>query len=182
MADNPMTEAVTHMLRAEDEPGRSLAIGELLDRLLRSTGLNVDKVGPVTAAMLLLWRSEHETDALGRAQDLALAALRRADLSPDELLRLATTGRLLMGAALELQEAKLLGAVDAETAEYVPQEEDLAFWLGKHVVQVKAVERTEVRNDEGAIFSIMSVDVLTAGGQRLAVSPKELKLYWRDGE
>lgn len=183
MTDTPVTEAVTHMLRADDEPGRSLAIGELLDRLLRSTGLSVDKVGPVAAAMLLLWRSEHETATLERAHDLALTALRRGDFNPDELIRLTTTGRLLMGLALELQEAQLLKVLDAKEAEYEPRENDLVIWLGRHVAKVVAVSSVQIHGDDGVtpVETVTDVTILAASGQRIPVSSKGLTLYWREG-
>lgn len=168
------------MLGAEDNVGRARAIGELLDRLVRSTGHLPDRLGPLTAVLLLLWRGSHNPDEVGQARSQAVAVLKAAELDVRELTRLATTGRTLLDVALRLQGEALLAA--PESAEYVPQEGDLAIWLDKHVVKIAAVDAAEIRDGSGPLKTIRSVWVLTAGGQRLPVSPGELELYHREGE
>jgi hypothetical protein len=182
MTENPVVTAVTHMLQADDETGRCLAIGELLDRLVRSTGLKQDRLAPPVAALLLLWRAEREASSLAQAQERAQEALRRGELSMDELVKLATAGRLLMGAALELQSEQLLAEADAEAEKYSPREDDLAVWLGKHVVKVVRVDVSEVHDGTGQIGEIVNVLIRTLGGQDIAVPPDKLTLYHREDE
>lgn len=115
MTTNPVTEAVTHMLHADTETDRCLAIGELLDRLVRATGQSADKIGPLVAAMLLLWRGDHSSpDNMVLARRRARAALETAELSLDELTWLISCGRMLTGIALELQGKQLLAEAKRE--------------------------------------------------------------------
>lgn len=178
MSTEDVNQAMTLMLSAEDEVKRCLAMGELFERLLRAAGQRHD-VGKIVAAVMLLWRGDHSSEEhVERARQRALAALKAAGFDTSHLARLATVGRLLLSSALELQGEQLLAR--PESAEYVPEEGDLAIWLGKHVVQVEEVTRTTVVDGQGSEDVITDVKIKSASDNILHVSPRELELYHRE--
>ncbi len=177
MTENPLQQAMTLALTVEGEVERALAIGEVLEKLLRSAGLRQDNLGPITAALLLLWRGDHSSpERMERARQRAVAALKTADLDVNRLTMLATCGRLLLQSALELQGEVLL----AKPPEYVPQEGDLATWLGKHVVKVFSVDVAELWEGTGKVENITTVMVVTPDRKKFPASPKDLVLYHRE--
>lgn len=183
MTANPVNEAMTLMLQADDEVGRCLAIGELFERLLRAAGQRQDDIGKIAAAVVLLWRGDHSSEEhVESARQRALTALKTADLNVRHLTMLATVGRALQGAALELQGEQLLAEQKKADAEYVPEEDDWAIWLGKHIVRVHSVQRSTLVDGHGHEDHIDQVIIRTAGQQTIPVSPRELELYRRDGE
>lgn len=179
MTENLVNEGMARMLQADNEVGRCLAMDELLERLLRAAGRRQDKIGPIVAALLLLWRGDHSSpEHMERARQRALAALKTAGLDVRHLTMLATCGRLLLDTAIELQGEILLATPEA--AEYVPQENDLAVWLGKHVVKVVSVERITIADDHGPEEHVDHVSARTASGRVIPINPKELELYHRE--
>lgn len=127
MSTENVTEAMQRLLHSgsSNEVQHCLAVGELLERLVRATGRKQKDIGKIAAALILLWRGDHDgVEQIEPARLRALEALRNAEFGVDELTRLATCGRLLLNVALELQGEQLLAEVSTEAAEYVPQEGD----------------------------------------------------------
>jgi hypothetical protein len=183
MSVNPAQEAITMMLDVEDETERCLAIGELMERLLRASGNRQDGFAAITAAVLLMWRGDHSGEKhFEQARQRALTALRAFEFDVDALTALATVGRGLTASAVELQGEQLLAGENAEPEGYVPEEGDLAIWRGQHIVRVRTVEVNEVHDGTGLIGSFVAVLVLTAGRQNRTVPLKELALYHRAGK
>lgn len=187
MSENPVSEGMRRLLAADSETSRLLSIGELLERLLVVGGFRQDKLGPIATALLVLWRvdccADDAEQAWEHARGQARDSLEVGGLDVDLLTKLAVTARQLGQVAVVLQGEKLLTKVAAqEPQEYTPEEGDRVVWMGKHIAVVDRVERNEVHDGTGPISEIWQVWILTAGGQRLPVSLKELELYHREGK
>lgn len=186
MSENPVNEGMCRLLAADSETNRLLSVGDLLERLLVVGGFRQDKLGPIATALLVLWRVDCDADdaeqAWERARAQAREALEVGGLDTDLLTKLGVTARQLGRVAVGLQGEKLLAEAAKQPQEYVPEEGDLVIWLGKHIATVDRVERNEVHDGTGPIGEIWQVWILTAGGQRLPVSLKELELYHREGK
>lgn len=181
MTAEAVNEAMSRMLSADDDIGRQMALGLLLERLVHAAGQPAERLGMVSAAAMLLWQAtENGEDSLQAACVAAKTMLSFAKPDVAELSRLAAVGRALLAVALELQGEKLLAL--PERTEYAPEEGDWAIWLGKHVVRVQTVEKITVVGDDASEDHISHVTVRTAGDRVIPVSPKELELYRRDGE
>jgi len=181
MTGEAVSEAMSRMLGADDDIGRQVALGQLLERLVRTTGQPAERLGMVSAATMLLWQAtENGEDGLQAACTAAKTMLSLAKPDVAELSRLAAVGRALLAVALELQGEKLLAL--PEHTEYAPEEGDWAIWLGKHVVRVQTVETITVVNGDASEDHISHVTVRTAGDRVIPVSPTELELYRRDNQ
>lgn len=177
--------AMQRMLDAEDKLERRIALGQLVERLVRASGQPADRLGMVAAVVMLLWdRSADGEDTLQAARQGAKSLLETVKPDVAELSRLAAVGRVLLDVAVELQGDQLVAEAAAkEAAEYRPEEGDWVIWLGKHIALVERVECAEVTTgDAGPIEEIWQVWIKTAGQQTIPVSLRELELYRRDSE
>jgi hypothetical protein len=186
MSIDDVNKGMRRLLAADTETSRALAIGELLERLLAAGGLRQDKIGSIATALLVLWRVDCGADDVEQAWERARAQAREAlevgGLDVDLLTKLGVTARQLGRVAVALQGEKLLAEVKPPQ-EYVPEEGDLVIWLGKHVAKVIEVDTADVietSSRKTVMRSITQVTILTAGGQRIPISPRELTLYHRD--